>query len=1223
MLALLPVWFPWVLKPVLHHYDLEFSHYDRLGYTQFALNEVAGRWDNVSVTAQRVEGVLPLTWAWRKVVGGTNESPFLTLKNGDVVITPAKDSPTAVTTTNETSLDEILNVTVQTAAWLKWVLPAAELTNCTIHIATHRLTLTHAEWRDGQLRAEVRLPDRRGEIQLAGRFQGTTALELSVQSDEQDAALRGEFTRTTEGWRWAGEADWLTNRATLTAQFATNGWWPIQARVDCREWGVPATWVRPYGYEDLNVTVAITVSSNQFSLQAGGRARPTAEFAANGFPIADFSLAVDGNSDGVNLQNLNIQSPWLKAALTNTVGLTWGGELLAQPAELHLALDLDQLPGAALTGRAEGLVRVTPQGQQSPVAQFDFTGRQISWGQVAVDHVGLKGEFATSRLRVDQLMADSADGSKLAASGAFDFHTNEVVAGAWQLSGHFLETLLPGSSYESLTGSGHVAGPLTNLVHGGEVTITDFQLPGLKPLQAHAQWSGHNLRLENLAAELDADGSTLAVGGNADFSALTESKILATVTNLSLSRGNEELYALSHPCDISFNSGGINASPRQWTLAVDAFDWQGANRQVALTADLAWPARGNVQASLTNVVLADFAGFLTNEIPDASLTALAVAAQWTNGPVHATVSVSGALTNHAGQPFVLKGELMAGDMLSIQQLTVDSTHSLGLSVTGNVPVRLVPGRIEGWLDWDKSQAIALNATLADDGTQPFTVPMATHGEVLISKPELSLRLSGTVDEPAASVQAAVALVTWQPAGTNALRSQLENLQLNLEVHRDRITLDALDAKLDGQLVQATGDWPLAADDWADWWTEKKWPDWSQARGHLQFKEVQMAAVARYLPEVLAPEGRMNATLELKPGRQVAGRLWLTNAATRPVGDVTALREIAAQIRFDGQRAELSEFRGEIGGQPVQANGFVDLRDWADLKYEVNLRGTNVPVSRSVNFLLRGDFNLQLRSRSDLPPMVSGQLNLRDGLFLQHASTWLTASSPKGPTWHPPYFSVTNQPLADWRLEVTVSGDRFLRVRTPVFNGVLSANAQVRGPLREPVVTGDVRINSGRITFPFGTLTVADGYAGLNGNDPRGPTLQLQADGRSLNYNVNLNMSGSLDGAKVEFSSTPPLSSEEILLLLTAGEVPHQQYTFSTSAKAGRMATFLGKDLFNRFSGEGTAEDRLIINTGENVSEDGKLTYSVEYLFTDRWSIVGEYDRFNAYNAMLKWRIISR
>ena len=85
-------------------------------------------------------------------------------------------------------------------------------------------------------------------------------------------------------------------------------------------------------------------------------------------------------------------------------------------------------------------------------------------------------------------------------------------------------------------------------------------------------------------------------------------------------------------------------------------------------------------------------------------------------------------------------------------------------------------------------------------------------------------------------------------------------------------------------------------------------------------------------------------------------------------------------------------------------------------------------------------------------------------------------------------------------------------------------------------------------------------------------------------------------------------------------MPKTENVFSTSARAGQLATFLGRDLVSRITGSGSGRERLIINTSENLTEEGKTTYSVEYRLTDRWSLVGEYDRFSELNAAVKWRI---
>jgi translocation and assembly module TamB len=110
---------------------------------------------------------------------------------------------------------------------------------------------------------------------------------------------------------------------------------------------------------------------------------------------------------------------------------------------------------------------------------------------------------------------------------------------------------------------------------------------------------------------------------------------------------------------------------------------------------------------------------------------------------------------------------------------------------------------------------------------------------------------------------------------------------------------------------------------------------------------------------------------------------------------------------------------------------------------------------------------------------------------------------------------------------------------------------------------------------------------------------------------------------LQFSSTPPLNSEQIVLMVSAGEVPRGTLVLTPQQKAQTVAVFFGRDLLARLGLGDDSEDRLTFQSGEQVSEQGRPTYNVEYKLTDRWSLVGEYDRFNAFNAGLKWRVYSR
>jgi translocation and assembly module TamB len=228
-----------------------------------------------------------------------------------------------------------------------------------------------------------------------------------------------------------------------------------------------------------------------------------------------------------------------------------------------------------------------------------------------------------------------------------------------------------------------------------------------------------------------------------------------------------------------------------------------------------------------------------------------------------------------------------------------------------------------------------------------------------------------------------------------------------------------------------------------------------------------------------------------------------------------------------------------------------------------------------------------------------------------------------PTRRPPYFSIDTKPIADWQLAVQATGEKFMKIRSTIFNGEVSANFNLQGTLKEPMVLGDVRVDSGVVRFPFADLKVQQGFVTLTSRDPYRPQLAISAASRQYGYDLRMDVTGPADAPILQFTSTPPLSSEQIILMVTAGEMPRDERSLSTQRRAQTLAVYVGKDLLTRLGFGDDKEQRLSIQSGEQLSEQGRPTYTVEYELTDRWSLVGEYDRFNAYNAGLKWRIYSK
>jgi translocation and assembly module TamB len=344
-------------------------------------------------------------------------------------------------------------------------------------------------------------------------------------------------------------------------------------------------------------------------------------------------------------------------------------------------------------------------------------------------------------------------------------------------------------------------------------------------------------------------------------------------------------------------------------------------------------------------------------------------------------------------------------------------------------------------------------------------------------------------------------------------------------------------------------------------------------------------------------------------------------------NVGPIRDIAVTLRFSGRTVNLQTATASIGGSAISAIGEGDLSgtDW--LKgvappFKFNLLGTNVPLSRQPGSIIRSDLNLSVQKTNGGPALISGTARLRDSYYLSDLADLVPGrvSSPQG---RPPYFSIEEPALADWGLAVHVTGERGLTVFSSLFKGQATPNLRLQGTLQQPLALGEVKIDSGIVKFPFANLAVQRGYITLTSEDPYRPHLMITAASRKFGYDVRMDVTGPADEPVIQFTSTPPLSSEQLLLMVTAGELPKGGYTLNPQQRAQTMALFLGKDLLSKLGFGDQAEERLSFSSGQDISETGKPTYSLEYKLTDRWSVVGEYDRFNALNAGLKWKIYSR
>jgi translocation and assembly module TamB len=351
-------------------------------------------------------------------------------------------------------------------------------------------------------------------------------------------------------------------------------------------------------------------------------------------------------------------------------------------------------------------------------------------------------------------------------------------------------------------------------------------------------------------------------------------------------------------------------------------------------------------------------------------------------------------------------------------------------------------------------------------------------------------------------------------------------------------------------------------------------------------------------------------------------LRLRDAASRPLGPLGVLQEVSADIAMAGRRFALRGVTAKSGGQPVVLTGTIELPWNEPPRFDLALRGENLPFVRQTGLLLRGDLDLKLQTPAGAQPRLSGNVRLRDSLFLSDVRAFL----PKGgasAARRPPYFAIEAAPINAWTLAVDVAGEEFLRLRTPVFSGVASARFRLGGTLGEPRAIGELAIEEGSVRMPFASFTVTQGSVRLTEADPYEPTVYLRGTGRRYGYDLAMEIDGTPSQPNVVFTSSPPLDSEQVLLMVMTGAAPSNEITKSATQRVANIGLFLSQSLLSSLGTDAEEADRLSFVSGEKISRQGKETYDIEYKLSDRWTLTGERNEFDEYNAGVKWRVLPR
>ena len=296
------------------------------------------------------------------------------------------------------------------------------------------------------------------------------------------------------------------------------------------------------------------------------------------------------------------------------------------------------------------------------------------------------------------------------------------------------------------------------------------------------------------------------------------------------------------------------------------------------------------------------------------------------------------------------------------------------------------------------------------------------------------------------------------------------------------------------------------------------------------------------------------------------------------GDWSPAEAVQARAVLAGTQAVLEGTSAKMGQGTLGVTGSVDLADRRNPRWEILLRGEELSLYENDGLLLRGKADLEARGNRE-GGEVKGMVDLdgsevRRGIVLTPQLDPVPAAAAVVP------LRVTLTPFTSWKLDLKTGSATPLRAGPAEGGGSLEPDLYLQGTLGEPLLLGTLRVANLPVTFPSRGKLAAAGAVHFTREQPWVAVLDLVGVGAAGPYDIRAGAFGPLAAQKLFLATVPPLTREQIVMLLTTGANPSPAPApdlapMTPEAKMEAEPTWLDLDKIRGLFGWGTdavAED---------------------------------------------------
>ncbi|HUJ95103.1 MAG TPA: translocation/assembly module TamB domain-containing protein [Terriglobales bacterium] len=337
----------------------------------------------------------------------------------------------------------------------------------------------------------------------------------------------------------------------------------------------------------------------------------------------------------------------------------------------------------------------------------------------------------------------------------------------------------------------------------------------------------------------------------------------------------------------------------------------------------------------------------------------------------------------------------------------------------------------------------------------------------------------------------------------------------------------------------------------------------QARGQVNLKLIQSLNPDFTSSGVLTMDMNVSGTAA-NPTAQ--GRVKIENGNIAYLDLPSALSDINGSLVFTQDRLQVENLVAHMGGGSVRLTGYA-ASSQGQLSFNFGVHGQDVRLRYPPGVSSTANVDLSFAG-TRASSTLSGEITVtRFGMtpgfdfagYLQRSAQ--AASLP-----------TTNPMLNSIRLDIHVVSASELQMQTASMRLSADADLRVHGTGAKPVVSpGRIDILEGWVYFNGTKYQFERGEITFTNSVSTEPNLDLQASTRIHDYDITLNVSGSITKPNVTYRSEPPLPPGDIIGLLAFGQTTEEsaqlqqsnQSAFSQAASSALINAALNATVSNR------------------------------------------------------------